>query len=245
MIIDIDIGNTRAKYRSIRGDLVTDRGSTQVCAHADLLSALRTFSLQYVTAIRIASVAARDITEAIKRDIEQHSSAKIILVTSAAQCAGVTNSYVEPHRLGVDRWLAMLAAHNRLRSPCIIVDAGSALTLDVVDASGVHQGGWIVPGLAMLRSALVAGTAGVRFDASISSSLSLGCSTAAAVHNGTLSMTVAWLNTSVATQVEKYRGAHVVLCGGDANQVRSYLSFDALDWPDIVLDGLALIPLGD
>jgi type III pantothenate kinase len=245
MIIDVDIGNTRAKYRVIHDAPASGSEPTQLCAHIDLLSVLRAISFQDVTAVRIASVAAHNIADAIKRDLEQRSTIKVILVTSIAQCAGVTSSYAEPHRLGVDRWLAMLAAYNRWRSPCIVVDAGSALTFDVVDAAGAHQGGWIVPGLGLLRSALIAGTAGVRFEEDTPGSLSLGRSTAAAVHNGTLSMTVAWLNASLAAQLEKYKDARIVLCGGDADRVRSYLSFDALDWPDIVLDGLALIPLGD
>jgi len=245
MIIDIDIGNTRAKYRVSDTDSAAVLASTQVCAHADLLPVLRALPLQDVTAVRIASVAARDVADAVMRDIAQRSPARVMQVVSEAQCAGVTNSYAEPQRLGVDRWLAMVAAYNRWRRPCVVIDAGSALTLDVVDALGVHQGGWIVPGLGMLRSALLAGTAAVRFDADAPASLTLGCNTSSAVHNGTLSMTVVWLNASVTALLEKYVDAHIVLCGGDANRLRSYLSFDALDWPDIVLDGLALIPLGD
>ena len=244
MIIDIDIGNTRAKYRVVQSDVVAVQASTTVCAHGELLPALGMLPLQHVTAVRIASVAARDFAEVVVQYLQQHSVANVIRVRSEATCAGVTNSYAEPHRLGVDRWLAMLAAYSRWREPCVIIDAGSALTLDVVDGGGIHQGGWIVPGLAMQRSALIAGTAGVRFEAG-TSSLALGQSTGDAVHNGTLSMTVIWLDATVKALLERYSGAHVVLCGGDAAQLRSYLSFDALDWPDIVLDGLALVPLGD
>lgn len=242
MIIDIDIGNTRAKYR-----LTTDNlpAAAQACSHADLPRLLQALPLGNITAMRIASVAARDVADAAIREFTQKSSGRVIEVKSSARCADVSNSYVEPHRLGVDRWLAMIATYNRWRSPCIVIDAGSALTLDVVDATGAHQGGWIVPGLGLLRSSLIAGTAAVRFDAAAPPSLALGCSTAEAVLNGTLSMTVAWLNATVTAQLEKYAGAHIVLCGGDAASLRSYLSFDALDWPDIVLDGLALIPVGD
>lgn len=245
MIIDIDIGNTRAKYRLIPPGRPTASASTLACVHADLLPALHALPLDQVTAVRIASVAARDFAETVVRDLEQRSRAKIIVATSVAHCAGVTNSYAEPHRLGIDRWLASLAAYNRWRTSCIVVDAGTALKIDVVNADGVHQGGWIVPGLEMLRSSLVAGTAGVRFDPGVPPSLELGCSTATAVHNGTLSMASAWLNTSVTALLQKYEGAQVVLCGGDATVLRSYLSFHALDWPDIVLDGLALVPVGD
>jgi type III pantothenate kinase len=243
MIVDIDIGNTRAKYRLIGDDGVS--GPTQACAHADLPAALHALPLDQLRVIRIASVAAHDVTDNLIRAIGDQTGARVGLVTSQSHCAGVTNSYAEPQRLGVDRWLGVLAAYNRWRAPCIIIDAGTALKIDVVDADGVHQGGWIVPGLAMLRSSLIAGTAGVRFEARDAPSLALGRSTAEAVQNGTLAMAVAWLNTSVSRLLADYRDAHVVLCGGDAAALRSYLSFDALDWPDIVLDGLALVPVGD
>lgn len=241
MIIDIDIGNTRAKYR------VTAAANTvtKACAHGDLLPALQKLPLQDVTAVRIASVAARDVAEALADGIRLRTSAPVVDVVSTMRYAGVTNSYAEPQRLGVDRWLAMIATYNRWQAPCIVIDAGSALTLDVVDAAGFHQGGWIVPGLGMLRTALIAGTAAVRFDMNSPQSLALGCSTAEAVHNGTLSMVVAWLEESVSRLLERHAGAHIALCGGDAAALRSYLSFDALDWPDIVLDGLALISVGD
>jgi type III pantothenate kinase len=242
MILDIDIGNTRAKYRLTGG---AAPAPVQACSHAELPQVLGALPLHQITAMRIASVAAAAVAEAAVREFTSKSRGKVIEVRSTARCADVTNSYVEPHRLGVDRWLAVIAAYNRWRAPCIVIDSGTALKIDVVDADGMHQGGWIVPGLGMLRSSLIAGTAAVRFDTDAPPSVALGCSTAEAVLNGTLSMAAAWLNASVTMLLEKYQGAHIVLCGGDAASLRSYLSFHALDWPDIVLDGLALIPLGD
>lgn len=241
MILDIDIGNTRVKYRFG----IAPGATVTTCTHDELLQHLATGGLQGVAAVRIASVARGNVVATLRQGLERLGVHNIVEVVSSSHCAGVTNSYAEPQRLGVDRWLAMIAAYNRLRSPCIVIDAGSAATLDVVDAGGVHQGGWIVPGLAMLRGALITGTAAVRFDSDVVPSLALGCNTGAAVHNGTLLMLVAWLNTSVVALLEKYANAHIVLCGGDGPVLRGHLGFASLHWPDIVLDGLALIPLGE
>ena len=69
------------------------------------------------------------------------------LVHAQAECCGVVNSYKEPAQLGVDRWLALIAAHGRGRGGRVVVDCGTAVTIDLVDAAGLHLGGQIIPGL--------------------------------------------------------------------------------------------------
>lgn len=75
---------------------------------------------------------------------------------------GLAPGYHEPARLGVDRWLALVALRARGVLPSLVVDAGSALTVDCLTAEGRHEGGWIVPGLALAQRALFQGTDGVR-----------------------------------------------------------------------------------
>ncbi|MDP1069535.1 type III pantothenate kinase, partial [Klebsiella pneumoniae] len=67
-------------------------------------------------------------------------------------------------RMGVDRWLAMLAAWQRVGQSCWVVDCGSAITLDLLDAEGRHQGGYILPGLRLMQQSLLGNTAEVRVD---------------------------------------------------------------------------------
>lgn len=64
-----------------------------------------------------------------------------------------------PEQLGVDRWLAMLACYHESPGPCLVVDCGTAVTLDWVNSMGEHQGGYILPGLQMMQQALLQGTA--------------------------------------------------------------------------------------
>ncbi|MBN2872262.1 MAG: type III pantothenate kinase [Halothiobacillaceae bacterium] len=65
-----------------------------------------------------------------------------------AKCCHVRVAYPEPARLGVDRFCAMIEARARIDTgPLAVIDAGTAVTLDVLDASGQHRGGLILPGL--------------------------------------------------------------------------------------------------
>ena len=82
------------------------------------------------------------------------------IVTRAAQL-GVTNSYKNPASLGADRWAALIAARARSPGAACVVDCGTALTIDALDANGVYRGGVILPGLALMRAALLR-TQGVR-----------------------------------------------------------------------------------
>ena len=83
---------------------------------------------------------------------------------TARFAAGVTCGYEDPSRLGVDRWLAMLAARQLSNRPFIVFGLGTAGTADFVDGDGVHKGGFIVPGLRLMTEALFAGTADVHVD---------------------------------------------------------------------------------
>src|SRR3546814_17254315 len=74
---------------------------------------------------------------------------------SSAGWHGLRNAYREPERLGVDRWLAMIAAWHTHRGAACIANAGTALTVDVIDAQGQHLGGIIAAGRAEQQSAIL------------------------------------------------------------------------------------------
>ena len=87
-------------------------------------------------------------------------------VISSPQEAGMTNGYDHPARLGVDRWVAMIGARQRLlargsHAPCIVVMVGTAVTVEAIDASGKFLGGIILPGHGIMLRALESGTAGL------------------------------------------------------------------------------------
>lgn len=68
--------------------------------------------------------------------------------------AGVTNGYKNAAQLGVDRWLVVVAAYAKTQTACMVIDCGTAITVDYIGADGVHLGGCIAPGLRLMSSAL-------------------------------------------------------------------------------------------
>ena len=89
-------------------------------------------------------------------------------LTASAAAGGVTNSYAVPAQLGADRWAALIAARKRstrdelFPPPAVIVNAGTAVTVDALDADGVFRGGLILPGLRLMLRSLAENTAGLK-----------------------------------------------------------------------------------
>jgi type III pantothenate kinase len=81
---------------------------------------------------------------------------------SPKQALGIRSAYDKPETLGRDRFLGMVGARSMYDGPFLLADAGTAMTVDVVDSDGQHLGGLIVPGPVLMREALHQGTAGVR-----------------------------------------------------------------------------------
>jgi type III pantothenate kinase len=145
----------------------------------------------------------------------------------------------------VDRWLAMLAAWNLLRGPVCVIDCGTALTVDALDANGQHLGGLIVPGLGMMRDSLLEGTDGIAYDSSAgeeSSDSLLAHSTRSGVEVGSLYALLAFIDR-VMTDLQQELGDEMqcILTGGDAAELAPLLAREVLQQPQLVLDGLALL----
>jgi type III pantothenate kinase len=80
---------------------------------------------------------------------------------------GVYNRYARPSQLGADRWASLVAARQRVAnelfpSSCVVVNAGTAVTVDALDEAGVFRGGIVLPGLSMMLQALAANTAALK-----------------------------------------------------------------------------------
>ena len=160
----------------------------------------------------------------------------------ARACGGVRIQYPDVSKLGVDRWLAMLAGFRRARGGCLIVDSGTALTIDLLDADGLHLGGYIMPGLETMRSALSRNTE-IRLPPGDkgAETTALGNDTAAAVRNGTLFMLCGAVRTAARRFEQQAANPMLILTGGDAGLLQRELGRDGVvTVPDLVLDGLAL-----
>ncbi len=186
----------------------------------------------------VASVGNSQLTEQLAAlPIQLHP------VVSEASFGGVSNSYREPHLLGVDRWLTLVAAYSERACSALILDLGSAMTADLIDARGQHLGGWIAPGVAMMGRALNQGTARLPAGA-IPAADTARCFATDTVHAiaagiGTLVNCFCTQAYQQSCEVLGAEPARIILTGGDAARVSADVSAHCEYCPELVLKGLA------
>lgn len=233
----IDMGNTRLKWAVGNGlDLTTGQAISNVdINHNTLIQIWQTIAPP--SQIAISSVSANrlfDLVNSVAKKL--WPDVDIIRAKSQAQELGITNAYQVPEKLGVDRWLSMIAAFHKYRTGLCIVGCGTAITVDVIDASGKHLGGLISPGLHLMKEALAKGTENLSLSEAVFP-YGLAANTDAAIHNGTLSAACGLIEFVLNNQPDKLQ---LVLTGGDAEIIALHLSHPNIINPDLVLDGLAL-----
>jgi type III pantothenate kinase len=161
------------------------------------------------------------------------------LRTPASAC-GVRNAYAEPQRLGVDRFLAMVAAYADGCAPCIVAGAGTALTLDALAADGRHLGGLIAPGPQLMQRSLLDATARVRPEGP-GDLVIVADNTADAVVSGCWHAAAALVERFATRMAPELGGSpKLVLGGGDAHDLQPLISLPAQVTRDSVLRGLAV-----
>ena len=238
MILECDIGNTRCKWRVVGEGAEENRGAFDC---ADGFGELP--SLDGIRRVKVSSVAGPTVNEELTRTLAS-AKLEIEFARTSPLKAGVENAYADASKLGVDRWVAMIAGYNRCRGPVLILDAGSALTVDLVAANGKHLGGYITPGIQLMKSSLLAETDGVRFDRhNHSSGTAFGTDTASAVHAGVVAAQVGAAIVAIEEAGRKVSaGFAILLTGGDANVICTNLpatiSAEVTMVPELVLDGL-------
>lgn len=235
MILQVDVGNTRVKWRVVDGITVLFRGAGEL-GSADLFQVIPVDRRLAIQDVRVASVGGTVAKELLASRLSLEFGGSARFFEAQSEFSGLRIAYDNPASLGVDRWLAMLAVWKKYRSSFVVVDAGSALTIDYVDGQGVHLGGYILPGWQMLEHSLLQGTAQVRFNVREVARLDPGTSTGDCVSHGRN-----WLWRAMVERLEAESQARkiakVVVTGGDAERLVA-LGLRAEYWPDVVLDGL-------
>jgi type III pantothenate kinase len=240
MFLEIDMGNTRIKWRLRDGALVLERGFFDTKGKLEELEqALWAYSNQ-VRVVWVASVVNDDQERKLSEWVARFFSVKPVFARSCASVGVVKNGYSNPALLGVDRWLSILAAYNLLRRACIVLSFGTAATVDVIDRFGNHLGGFIAPGLALMVESLVSGTHRISIG-ELEGDLNegLGVSTSSAVCGGCTSMLMGLIDNAI-RQLRKVSGDDpfdLVFAGGDAARLMPFYPHAQLI-NDLVLDGL-------
>jgi type III pantothenate kinase len=249
MIAVIDIGNTRLKWAVAGATGLTHMGAAvHVTDLESAVDALVDALPRTVQSALAANVAGPALGAALAVALRERRSLAVKFVAPEAHRYGLRLAYADPSRLGVDRWLAMLAARAQISGPVCAIQAGTAVTFDAVDAAGRHLGGLIIPGPRLMAEALdrntgrIGPTAG---DVAHARGLGiLGASTDEAVGKGALLAIAAALDRAIAAIGDALDAAPaVLLTGGDAERLAAWLETPARFSADLVLAGLAYIAL--
>ena len=230
-----DLGNSRLKCAPLHAGTV---GAVTGIEH-DGLALVPSWDVVLPSRIDVAwvaSVAAPVLTAALLQTLTQRCG-RIGIARTQAAFAGVRIAYAQPEKLGVDRFLTLLAAHARADGASLVVGVGTALTIDLLDADGRHRGGRIAPSPQLMRVALHARAA--QLPASGGDYVAFADDTADALASGCEGAALALVERSLDAATTLLGSApRILLHGGGAQALQAQLP-DAVPAPALVLEGLA------
>lgn len=244
-MIVLDVGNSSVKW-AIENNGVLERGRRFYYRDEGFShSASRVWDgLPAPRVLAVANVAGAGMEHEISEWAEKIWGMAPCYIRATKQAAGVTNAYQEPGALGADRWAAIVAAHHGSKNPVCVIDCGTAITLDVVDAAGKHLGGLIAPGIAMMRRSLVQETAAIGQipDGADGLQSLFSRNTIEGVNSGVMHMAGALIDRVTGEAAAGYgRNLEVVITGGDAEILLPLLHHTPRYDRDLVLKGIALL----
>ncbi|MCB2256702.1 pantothenate kinase [Pseudomonas chlororaphis] len=244
MILELDCGNSFIKWRVLSGSVLAVFAEGVVDSDDALVEKLRNLNGLALSRCRLVSVRTADETNKLISVLVEVFGVLVVSAAPAREMAGVRNGYEEFERLGLDRWLAMLGGFRLAAGACLVLDFGTAVTADFIAGDGEHLGGFICPGMPLMRNQLRTHTRRIRYD-DLSAEKALvnllpGRTTVEAVERGCSLM----LRGFVLTQLElarNYWGEDFVvfLTGGDADLVSEVVPQGRVV-PDLVFVGLAM-----
>ena len=215
----IDIGNSAIKWRTSDSKVFSE--------------SIENFSITLLNESNIAWVSAVAYPNIIQ-DMSNHFE-MINIIEPQKKFGSLTLSYEDPSKLGTDRFVGMLGAIKHFPDkPLLVIDIGSAITFDVIDKNGLHQGGIIMPGISALRGS---------FKKFKTSDLSVGLiglanNTDDAWRFGTHAMMVSAINYQIESFQSNFSNGVVSVCGGMAKEINKELPESIEFFDNLVLDGL-------
>ena len=231
MILCFDAGNTRLKWGLREGRAWRRQGVLALDDHDGIAALLPAVSEN----ILACNVAGESVAQRIQ-DIAAAYGVPLEWFRSSAACSGVTNGYDNPAQLGADRWAALVGARGMHAGNALVVMAGTATTVDVLDAEGKFRGGLILPGLQLMQKSLAHNTADLpeargRFRA-------LPTNTDDAIVSGALHATLGAIERMSRPAKADFC---VIVSGGAADMLAPHLALPVRRVDNLVLEGLARV----
>ena len=243
-VLLIDIGNSSLKWAITGSNGLSDMSQQlypKDISGTFFINCWR--DLEQPDEVVVSCVAQDAVWQALEKACDDLWNIKVQKVNSAKEEFGLINAYEKVSSLGSDRWCAMLGGLHQSTSAFIVINAGSAITVDVVNKSGQHLGGYIVPGINMMKKSLGLHTAQVQIEEirDVLPALSLGRSTEDCVEAGIHLSIGKFIEAVFEKESKQMNECQAFVSGGDAKVISDLLPFKCVIIPELVLRGLAVI----
>lgn len=243
MLLAIDCGNTRTKWAVFNE--TGDASNQDACLNTEIST--KDFSpiiLGYERVV-ISNVAGEGYAAELTEKLISYKL-PVQWIKSSSQICDVLNQYLRPETLGTDRWAALIAAWHIKQEPCVVVNAGTAVTIDALTTTNNHAefiGGLILPGFNLMQQSLSRATAQLPMPASADSAQHsdiFAKNTADAMRIGALkaiSGAIKQMADTLGAKCQKI--PTIIISGGDAETIQDNLSSDVTN-PMLIVDNLVL-----
>jgi len=228
----IDIGNTRTKW-AIAGEKIVAHGDT-----SDGWASVHSYK-ESIQAVRVSCVGKTSVLSAMQQQIKDELSLPINVAKVTRRVNGLSNQYSDLVKLGVDRWVAAIGARaNWPTGSLIVIDAGTAVTIDYVSAANEYHGGVILPGFQMMHDSLTGNTAGIASKRDKVVGI-IGKTTQECVNSGVYFGLVGAVDRIVNEMRKQIDDeVQVIITGGDAGAIISMSALSLQECPNLLFDGL-------
>ena len=232
----LDVGNSRCKWALAQNGIWTHQG---VVGNTEWLALQHAFAvLPLPLRILASNVAGEAMVQRLRAVCAVWTCSPEFIKASAAQC-GVRNGYQQPERLGSDRWAALIAAWHHVQGATLVVNCGTATTIDALSAQGEFLGGLIVPGVSLMQHSLATNAA--QLMAEQGTVQDFPRNTADAIHSGMLRATLGAVRHQFDLLQARCGTVRCLLGGGAAGVVQPYLDLPLERVDNLVLKGLQII----
>ena len=231
----LDVGNSRCKWAHVENGMWMHQG---VADNTEGMALQHDFAaLPAPARIIISNVAGAEMEQRLRTLCAGYPATPEFIAARNEQC-GVSNAYDNPANLGSDRWAALIAAWRRMRRACLVVNCGTATTVDALSDTGAFLGGLILPGVTLMQQSLLHSAAQLA-DAN-GRLQDFPRNTADAIYSGVMHATLGAIQHQYAL-LEGAETAGCVLSGGAAAQIQPHLGMPVLRVDNLVLEGLQII----
>lgn len=231
-----DIGNSRTKYTR-----VTDVGLSDTMTINNQEFTINSIlnDIKSASQLIVASVSDDRILNLLTDACKQYNTT-LKEIKSESQNGDVLSGYDKPETLGVDRWLALIGAEQLYpKRNLLIIDSGTATTVDLIDKEARHIGGWIMPGIETIFSSVIKSTSNVKASHISKPSLLFGRNTNTNVNSACWAMTVGAINEAI-YQAQQMLGEldNVILTGGNAENIKQLIKINCIVEEQLIFYGM-------